>query len=368
MGRPPILVSLDEAERRDLERWANGRTVSHQLRLRARIVLACAKGRSTTEVARELGVSLQMVSRWRKRFAEGGTHALHDQPRPNATRKLEDEKVEALLRATLETTPKGQTHWSTRQLAKRLGVSQSTVSRVWRAFGLKPHRQRTFRLSTDDFFVEKVRDVVGLYMKPPDNAVVLCVDEKSQIQALERGQPVLPMVFGQPERRTPQYLRHGTTTLFAALDIATGAVIGQCHRRHRAIEFRKFLNRIDKEVPHSLQVHLVMDNYATHRTREIQRWLKKHPRFHFHFVPTYSSWLNQVERWFALLTERALKRGVHRSTRALEASIRAFIDAHNEDPKPFVWTKTADQIIAAVARHCQRQLDLYAERTLLHDS
>jgi len=359
-GRPPTPVTLTATQRRDLKRWATGRTVSHQLVVRARIVLACADGGGTNEVAELVGVTPQTVSRWRKRFAQGGTDALHDLPRPNTHRKLSDEKVEELIRTTLQSKPKGQTHWSTRQLAKKLGISQSSVSRVWRAFKLKPHRQATFRLSTDDFFIEKVRDVVGLYMSPPDNAVVLCVDEKSQVQALERGQPVLPMLFGQPERKTPQYLRHGTTTLFAALDIATGEVIGQCHRRHRAVEFRNFLKTIDRQVPDGLQIHLIMDNYATHSAPEIRRWLKKHPRFHFHFVPTYSSWLNQVERWFALLTERALRRGVHRSTQALERAIREFIAAHNEDPKPFVWSKTADQIIAAVARHCQRQIDLYA--------
>ena len=258
-----------------------------------------------------------------------------------------------------ETKPEGQTHWSSRQLAKKLGVSQSSVSRVWRAFALKPHRQETFRLSTDDFFVEKVRDIVGLYMSPPDNALVLCVDEKSQIQALERNQPVIPMVFGKPERRTPQYLRHGTTTLFAALNIATGEVIGQCHRRHRAVEFRKFLNKIDKSVPKDLDVHLVLDNYATHNTPEIKRWRKRHPRFHFHFTPTYSSWLNQVERWFALLTERAIRRGVHRTTAQLERAIREYIEANNAEPKPFIWRKSADQIVAAVTRHCQRVLDLF---------
>ena len=306
-----------------------------------------------------MGVTAQRVSRWRRRFAAGGIEALHDVPRPNADRKLSDEKVEEVLRTTLETTPKGQTHWSTRQLAKKVGVSQSSVSRIWRAFQLKPHRQKTFRLSTDDFFVEKVRDVVGIYMNPPDHAVVLCVDETSQVQALERGQPVLPMLFGQPKRRTPQYLRHGTTTLFAALDIATGKVIGECHRKHRAVEFRQFLNKIDKEVSDELEVHLVMDNYATHTAPEIQSWLKRHPRFHFHFIPTYSSWLNQVERWFALLSERALRHGVHCSTQALEAAIREFIRAHNDDPKPFIWTKAADQIIASVTRHCQQLLDLF---------
>lgn len=355
--RPAFEIS--EQDREDLERYERGRTVSQGLALRARIVLLCASGKKNREVADELQISMPTVGKWRQRYIDHGIEGLSDLPRPNVDRKLSDERVEEIIQTTLQSKPKGRTHWSTRQLAKKLGVSQTTVARVWRAFKLKPHRQGTFRLSTDDFFVEKVRDVVGLYMNPPDNAVVLCVDEKSQIQALERGQPVLPMVFGQPERRTPQYLRHGTTTLFAALDIATGVVIGECHRNHRAIEFRKFLNTISKAVPKDLDVHLVMDNYATHSTPEIQRWCKRHPRFHFHFIPTYSSWLNQVERWFALLTEQALKRGVHRSTRQLEDAIRAFIAAHNDDPKPFIWTKTADQIIAAVTRHCQRTLDLF---------
>ena len=337
--------------------------MSHQLVLRARIILLCAEGRGTGDVAREVGTAAATVSKWRKRFARDGIAGLSDLPRPNIDRKLSDEKVEEIVRWTLNQKPKAQTHWSTRQLARKLGVSQSSVSRVWRAFRLQPHREGTFTLSTDDFFVEKVRDVVGLYMNPPDNAVVLCVDEKSQVQALERGQPVLPMLFGQPERRTPQYLRHGTTTLFAALDIATGNVIGECHRRHRSVEFRAFLNALDREIPKDLEVHVVLDNYATHSTPTIKRWRSRHPRFHFHFVPTYSSWLNQVERWFALLTERALKRGVHRSTYELEQAIRGFIEAHNEDPKPFVWRKTADQIIAAVTRHCQRTLDLFPEGT-----
>lgn len=323
-------------------------------------MLLCAEGLPGAEIARRVGVTPQTVTRWRKRFWQEGVDGLSDLPRPKTERKLSDEVVEKVVRTTLETKPPGQTHWSSRQLAAKLGVSQSSVSRIWRAFRLQPHRSGTFTLSTDDFFVEKVRDVVGLYMNPPDNAVVLCVDEKSQVQALERGQPVLPMVFGQPERRTPQYLRHGTTTLFAALDIATGKVIGQCQRRHRAVEFRRFLNTIDKNVPADLDVHVILDNYATHSAPEIKRWHRRHPRFHFHFTPTYSSWLNQVERWFALLTERALRRGVHRSTTELEQAIRAYLDAHNEDPEPFVWTKTADQIVAAVKRHCQRTLDLFA--------
>lgn len=356
-GRPPRPVELTSEQKQDLERWARGRTVSHQLVQRARIILLCAEGKGTGEVAELVGVWPRTVTKWRKRFAEGGVEALTDLPRPKTTRKLSDEKVEQIVRLTLNTKPKGQTHWSSRQLAEKLGVSQSSVSRVWRAFKLQPHRLGTFTLSTDDFFVEKVRDVVGLYMNPPDNALVLCVDEKSQIQALERGQPVLPMVFGQPKRKTPNYLRHGTTTLFAALDIATGKVIGECHRKHRAVEFRKFLNTINREVPKELEVHIVMDNYATHKTPEIRRWLKRHRRFHFHFIPTYSSWLNQVERWFALLTQRALKQGVHRSTEELERAIHEYLDAHNEDPKPFVWKKSADEIIAAVTRHCQRVLD-----------
>ena len=358
MGRPLTPVTINASDRADLERWARSRTVSHRLVVRAKIVLACAEGKSPGDIASDLGVAVATVSNWKRRFLDGGLSALHDLPRPKVERRLGDEVVESIVRTTLETTPKGQTHWSSRGLAKKLGVSQSSVSRVWRAFKLQPHRQSTFTLSTDDFFVEKVRDVVGLYMSPPDHAVVLCVDEKSQIQALERKQPVIPMIFGKPERTTPSYLRHGTTTLFAALDVATGSVLGQTYPRHRAVEFRKFLNKINREVPEHLEVHLIMDNYATHSAPEIQRWLKRNRRFQFHFIPTYSSWLNQVERWFALLTERALKRSVHRSTRELQDAISEFIDQHNEDPKPFIWTKSADQIIAAVMRHCQTLLDL----------
>lgn len=361
MGRPLTPVELSDNERADLERRARSRTVSHRLVQRAQIILACAEGKSPGAIASEVGVSLATVSNWKRRFLDGGISGLHDLPRPKVERRLQDEVVEKLIRTTLETTPEGQTHWSSRGLADKLGISQSSVSRVWRAFKLQPHRQSTFTLSTDDFFVEKVRDVVGLYMSPPDNAVVLCVDEKSQIQALERKQPLLPLIFGKPERKTPSYLRHGTTTLFAALNVATGAIIGRTYPRHRAVEFRKFLNTINREVPADLDVHLIVDNYATHSAPEIQRWRKRHKRFHFHFIPTYSSWLNQVERWFALLTNRAIKRSVHRSTSELERTIREFIDLHNDDPKPFIWTKSADQIIAAVQRHCQTVLDLHGD-------
>lgn len=357
-GRPATPVTPTSEERADLERYSRARTVSQQLVTRSKIILACAAGKSTGEVAEEVGVTAATVSKWRKRFAEAGIAGLSDLPRPKTERKLGDETVEKMIQLTLTSAPKGRTHWSTRTMAQKLNISRSSVSRVWRAFGLQPHRQETFTLSTDDFFTEKVRDVVGLYMNPPDNAVVLCVDEKSQIQALERLQPVLPMVFGKPSRKTPSYLRHGTTTLFAALDVATGRVLGELHRRHRTKEFISFLKTIEAAVPEKLKVHLVMDNYATHSTPQVQRWLKMHPRFHFHFVPTYSSWLNLVERWFAMLTEEALRRGVHRSTVALERAIRHYIEVHNEDPKPFIWTKTADEILAGVARHCQRVMNL----------
>jgi transposase len=355
-GRPKPPVNLTREERETLERYAGGRAVSHGLARRARIVLFSADGMLSKDVAAAVGISQQMVCKWRKRFLEDRVDGLFEAPRPNVHRKLSDEQVEQLIRRTLQGPPEGATHWSTRLMEKSTGISRSTISRVWRAFRLKPHKCGTFTLSTDDLFVEKVRDIVGLYMNPPDNAVVLCVDEKSQIQALDRRQPVLPMVFGQPERATPSYERNGTTTLFAALNTATGKVIGQCHERHRSTEFRKFLNRINKEVPKNLDVHVVVDNYGTHSHPCIKRWLSRHRRFHMHFTPTYSSWLNQVERWFALLTERALRRAVHRSTAELEQAIYDFIDHHNGDPKPFVWTKSADQIIASVARFCQRTL------------
>ncbi|MCA8950515.1 MAG: IS630 family transposase [Planctomycetes bacterium] len=356
-GRPKPRLVLDEEAREFLERVARAATSAQRDVLRARMILLSAEGLTNQEVGERLGVTGQTVGKWRQRFVAFGVPGLTDAPRPKESLRLSDRKVTEIVRATLETKPRGATHWSTRLMAKHAGVSQSSVSKIWRAFRLKPHRTSTFSLSNDPNFTAKVRDVVGLYMNPPDHAVVLCVDEKSQIQALERGQLVLPMTIGHCERATPTYMRHGTTSLFAALDVATGHVIGKCYQQHRSEEFLKFLKLIDQEVPEELDVHLVLDNLSTHNTPAVLRWRRRHPRFHFHFTPTYSSWLNLVERWFALLTERQLKRGVHRSTYALECAIREFLEVHNEDPSPFVWTKTADQILDSVSRLCESLLD-----------
>jgi len=356
-GRPKAALHVSPSERTTLESWSRRRTTAQALALRARIVLLCAQGKFNTEVAEELGVTQKTVSRWRARFVARRLDGLLDEPRPGAPRRVGDQQIEALIVKTLETQPRDATHWSTRSMAQAIGVSQSTVSRVWRAFALQPHRSETFKLSRDPLFIEKVRDIVGLYLDPPDKALVLCVDEKSQIQALDRTAPLLPLRPGQIERRTHDYVRHGTTSLFAALDIKTGRVLGQLHRRHRSTEFRKFLDAIDANVPDPLEVHLVLDNYGTHKTALIRRWLLKRPRFHLHFTPTSASWINIVERWFALLSEKKIKRGVHRSTAELEQAIRNFITVHNEEPKPFVWTKTADQILASVARFCNRISD-----------
>ena len=328
--------------------------------LRARLVLAFdAVGGdgfpvSVASVAEAVGVSRETAAKWRKRFSADRLAGLSDEPRPGRPRTVRDEQIADLIAKTLETKPDNATHWSTRSMAARTGLSQSTVSRVWRAFGLQPHRAETFKLSTDPFFVDKVHDVVGLYLDPPERALVLCVDEKSQIQALDRSQPVLPMMPGVPERATHDYVRAGTTTLFAAFDTATGKVIGSLHRRHRATEFKKFLAKLDKEIPTDLEIHLVCDNYATHKTPAVKNWLLAHPRFHLHFTPTSSSWLNLVERWFAELTAKRIRRGVHKSVQALEKDIRAWIKLWNEDPKPFVWTKTADQILDTLSAYCQR--------------
>jgi transposase len=356
-GRQLAPLSVTSEEREALERWTKRPKTGQALAQRARIVLESATGKSNTEVARRLRITNQMVGKWRTRFLEKRLDGLLDEPRPGTPRRLSDVEVERVLTMTLESTPKNATHWSTRSLAAACGLSRSSVHRVWQAFALAPHRSETFKLSRDPLFIDKVRDIVGLYLDPPDKALVLCVDEKSQIQALDRSQPILPLRPGQAERRAHDYKRNGTTSLFAALDTKTGKVIGQLHRRHRSLEFRKFLDKIDAEVPPEFDVHLILDNYGTHKTATIQRWLLKRPRFHLHFTPTSASWLNLVERWFALLTEQQLRRGVFRSTRKLETTIRQYIDTHNEEPKPFIWTKTADEILASVARFCQRTLE-----------
>jgi transposase len=345
-------IVLSSAERTELEALALRRKTAQALAMRARIVLACAQGHQSKDIAVALGVGANTVGKWRRRFAALRLDGLHDDPRSGTPRTIGDARIEALIVQTLESPPANATHWSSRGMAKASGLSVSSVQRIWRAFGLQPHRLETFKLSTDPLFVEKVRDVVGLYMSPPAHAVVLCVDEKSRIQALDRSQPMLPMRPGQAARRSHDYKRHGTTSLFAALDIATGAVIGKCYARHRAKEFRAFLDEIEANVPDGLDVHLVMDNYATHKTPLIRNWIAKRPRWHVHLTPTSASWLNQVERFFALITERKIRRGIYRSVAALKADITAFIDAHNTNPKPFRWAKSADQILASIERFC----------------
>jgi transposase len=356
-GRPKRIVELTVEQREELTRWTRRATTAQALALRARIILACAEGGDDSEVAERAAASRTTVGKWRRRFVAKGVDGLLDEPRPGAPRKISDADVERVIVRTLETKPRDATHWSTRSMATEAGMSQSAVSRIWRAFALQPHRTSTFKLSKDPLFIEKVRDIVGLYLSPPDRALVLCVDEKSQIQALDRTQPLLPMRSGHPEARTHDYVRHGTTSLFAALDVKTGRVIGQCHRRHRAIEFRKFLDVIDATVEADLDVHLILDNSSTHKTPAIHRWLAKRPRYHLHFTPTSSSWINLVERWFANLSDKQIKRGTHRSTRQLEAAIRSYIDIGNEVPKPFVWTKTADEIFEKLKTYCQRTSD-----------
>ena len=355
LGRPHAApLVLREEDRPELLRWSKRTKSSNGLAQRARIVLRCAEGEPSSHVASQLGVTNQTVGKWRSRYIARGLGGLLDEPRSGAPRQVSDEQVETVLTKTLETMPRDATHWSTRAMAKTSGLSHTTVRRIWSAFGLQPHRVEHFKLSNDPQFIEKVRDIVGLYLDPPERALVLCADEKSQIQALDRTQPILPLRPGIAERSSHDYRRHGTTSLFAALDIVSGKVIGETHRRHRSVEFRKFLGRIDAEVPADLEVHLIIDNYGTHKTPLIRRWLARHPRFHVHFTPTYSSWINQVERWCAGLTEKQLRRGTHRSTRELEDAIRVYLATSNEHPKPFVWLKTADEILASVRRFCER--------------
>ena len=363
-GRQLAELKLTSEETKALERLTRRRRASPHQAFRARIVLQCASGLTNSEVARKLRTMRSTVGKWRSRFVEQRLEGLYDEPRPGVEHTITDDQIEEVVTKTLETTPKGRTHWSTRSMAKHLGLSHSTIGRIWRTFGLQPHRSESFRLSQDPQLVEKVRDVVGLYMNPPDNAVVLCVDEKSQIQALERAQPVLPMSLGQPERQTHDYIRHGTTDLFAALDAATGEVLGKCYTRHRAIEFKKFLVEIEAAVPRELDIHVVLDNLATHKTPAIKRWLAKRPRFHFHFTPTHASWLNLAERFFGLLTEHALRRGSHTSVPQLRNAIQDYLDAHNDEPKPFMWTKSADQVLESIARFAQRTLDTHGKSNM----
>ena len=360
-GRRAVHIELSVGERADLEARARRRKTSRGDAMRASIVLLAAGGMANLAIAKRLRITRVTVATWRKRFAAERMAGLSDEPRPGAPRKIGDDKITEVVTATLETLPTAATHWSTRSMAKASGLSVSSVHRIWQAFSLQPHRSETFKLSTDPLFVEKVRDIVGLYLDPPDRALVLCIDEKSQIQALDRTQPLLPMRPGQVERRTHDYKRHGTTSLFAALDVKAGTIIGKCMARHRAQEFRRFLDTVEQNVPADLDIHIVMDNASSHKTKLIRDWFAKRPRWRPHFTPTSASWINQVERFFALLTEQQIKRGAHRSTKTLEAAIAAYIDARNADPKPFRWTKAANDILASIARFCQRTLNVQAQ-------
>lgn len=354
MSRPKAELVLSTAEREQLQQWSRRRKTAQALAVRSRIILLCAEGHTNDEVAARYAVSKQMVCKWRGRFVTARLDGLLDAPRPGQPRKISDAAIEDVIDKTLHRKPANAAQWSTRSMAAATGLTQNAIFRIWKTFGLQPHRQETFKLSTDPLFIEKVRDIVGLYLAPPVKAIVLCVDEKSQIQALDRTQPILPMMPGMPEKRTHDYMRHGTTTLFAALDIATGEVMGQLHRRHRAEEFLTFLRHVNTQVPADLDVHLVMDNYGTHKTQAVRGWFARHPRFHVHFTPTSASWLNQVERWFSTLTTRYLRRSTHRSTQALEKAIREYLASYNENPSPFAWTKSADDIIESIARFCHR--------------
>lgn len=358
-GAPKAELVVTDHQRTELERLARRNRTNRHHAFRAKIVLGCAEGRTNLEVARNLRTTSATVGKWRQRFVEDGVDGLFDEPRPGAPRTVTDDDVEAIIVKTLESKPKGRTHWSTRKMAEQAGVSHTTVGRIWRTFGLQPHIVESFKISDDPLFVEKVRDIVGLYINPPEHAVVFSFDEKPQIQALERAQPILPMDFGQPERQTHNYLRHGTLDLFAALDVATGQVIGRTKKQHRAEDFVAFLRVLDAEVESHLDIHIILDNLSAHKAPKVKRWLARHPRFHFHFTPTYSAWLNLVERFFGLLTQHALKRGSHTSVPALRDAIQEYIEAHNEEGKPFVWTKTADEILDTVKRFGQRTVQVH---------
>lgn len=359
-GRPKAALVMTAVEQRDLTSWAHRSRSAPALARRARIILACATGQPNQTVARRLRVHPATVGKWRQRFGSARLAGLLDEPRVGAPRRITDAQIEDVIVRTLETTPRGATHWSTRDLAKATGLSAMTISRVWRAFGLQPHRTETFKLSPDPQLIEKVRDIVGLYLHPPAHAVVFCVDVKPQIQALDRTAPLLPLQPGQPERRTSDYQRHGTTSLYAALNVQTGKILGHTYARQRATEFRRFLEQLDARVPTALEIHLILDNASPHKSARIRRWLVRHPRFRFHFTPTYASWMNLVERWFAALTTKKLRRGVHRSVRELIAAIQEFIAHHNDTGKPYVWVKTADEILASIARFAQRTLQAHA--------
>jgi transposase len=358
MGKPAVAIELTDEERRELSGIASRRRTAQGLARRARIVLLAAEGLENQDICAELDADANTVGKWRRRFAERRIDGLYDEPRPGRPREIGDEEIAETIRLTLETTPREATHWSLRSMAEAVGHAPSTIHRIWQAFGLQPHRVENFKLSKDPLFVDKVRDIVGLYLAPPDRALVLCVDEKSQIQALDRTQPLLPMRPGQVERRSHDYTRHGTLSLFAALDVATGKVIGKCFPRHRGSEFLKFLREIEGNVPGDLDVHLVMDNYATHKTPAIRRWFARHPRWHVHFTPTSASWINQVERFFADLTDKQIRRGAHRSTRDLERAIGDYIKTVNDNPRPFRWTKSADDILTSIKRFCLATLKI----------
>jgi transposase len=360
-----VSIALSEGERAELEGLSRRRRTAQGLARRAQIVLAAAAGLENKQIAARVRSDPGTVGKWRRRFAACRLDGLYDEPRPGAPRRIGDDAIAETIRRTLEETPPDATHWSLRSMARATGYAPSTIHRIWQAFGLQPHRSETFKLSTDPFFVDKVRDIVGLYLAPPERALVLCVDEKSQIQALDRTQPLLPLRPGQCERRSHDYVRHGTTTLFAALDVASGKVIGRCYQRHRAREFLSFLRAVDAELPRDLDVHLVMDNYATHKTPAIHAWLARRPHWHVHLTPTSASWLNQVERFFAELTTKQLRRSAHRSLRDLEDAIQRYITTVNEDPKPFRWIRSADAILASIQRFCTRTLDAAHQQSMM---